>query len=106
MPLLLSAVVVVLAWAGALAFGWVSPVLLVLLTSAWGAWDGQRHRVRHYRSWLAHPTPVLFLLLVGAWILAFPSYLALRARIRAGTAEVQPGRTRDQARALLLTSPG
>lgn len=66
--------------------GPVGPVLLVLGTSVWVAFDAGTHKLQQYQNGLGGPTTACLGSLL-LWIVAFPWYLAVRSRIRAG---VQP----------------
>jgi Double zinc ribbon len=66
--------------------GPAGPVLVVLGTSIWVAFDAHTHKLSAYDNNVGGPaTACIGSLLL--WIVAFPWYLAIRSRIRAG---IQP----------------
>jgi hypothetical protein len=80
---LLAVVILVLA---VFLIGSTGVTILVVGTSIWVAFDASTHKLGQYQNGLGGPAGAC----VGSlllWIIAFPWYLAIRSRIRAG---VQP----------------
>ena len=61
--------------------------ILIISTSIWAAVDSSRIRLREYRTALAAHPIVLFIGMVFLWLVAFPWYLVVRSRIKAGAIE-------------------
>jgi len=71
-----------------MVLGPLGPVILVLCTSIWVAVDASTHKLQQYKNGLGGPGGAC----VGSlllWIIAFPWYLAIRSRIRAGAQPVK-----------------
>lgn len=64
-------------------------VFIVLGSAAWAAMDSLTLGLTRYKSRLAWPPAFVFLGIVLAWIIGFPSYLMLRQRIKAGEVELK-----------------
>jgi len=62
-------------------------VLIVLVTSAWVAFDSVQIRIREYKTALASHPVILFVAMVLLWVVIFPWYLVARSKIRAGCLE-------------------
>jgi hypothetical protein len=62
-------------------------VLIVLGTSAWGAFDSVQIRIREYKTALASHPVLLFVAMILLWVVIFPWYLVVRSKIRAGCLE-------------------
>lgn len=69
--------------------GPAGPIIVVLGTSVWVALDASKHKLAQYQNGLGGPVGACLGSLL-LWIIAFPWYLAIRSRIRAG---VQPLKT-------------
>jgi hypothetical protein len=59
---------------------------MVLGTSIWAAIDSSKIQLKHYRSGISYGPFVVFLLCAMIWIVGFPWYLAMRYKIKHGTA--------------------
>jgi hypothetical protein len=79
---------VILFFVTLLLLGPVGVVVLVLGTSIWVGVDASAHKLGKYQSFLGDPIAACLGSLL-LWIVAFPWYLAVRSRIRAG---VQPAK--------------
>jgi hypothetical protein len=64
---------------------------VVLGTSLWGAIDSGKLQLRDDKSPISYGPVVLFLGLLLLWLIAFPWYLSVRCRIRAGTVALKNG---------------
>jgi hypothetical protein len=60
--------------------------LMILATSLWAALDSSRIELKRYHSYIAHGPIILFLACGLLWIICFPWYLAVRYKIKHGTA--------------------
>jgi hypothetical protein len=63
--------------------------VVVIGTALWAAWDSSRIGLRKYKSGISYPPAVLFIGIVGLWIVGFPWYLIVRHRIRTGQAALR-----------------
>lgn len=63
--------------------------LVVLGSAAWAAFDSAALELRRYKSRLAVGPAAVFLAVALLWILAFPTYLMLRQKLRAGELELK-----------------
>jgi len=78
---------VVIAMAVSPSLASVPPILMVIGTSLWAAFDSSSIRLRDYKTRLAsHPVVLMFSLWL-LWIVVFPAYLVVRSRILAGQLE-------------------
>ncbi len=59
---------------------------MVLGTSLWAAIDSSKIELRRYKSGISYGPVVLFIACVLLWIIGFPWYLAMRYKIKTGTA--------------------
>lgn len=69
--------------------GPAGPLLLIIGSSIWVAIDAGQHQLSKYNNFLGGPVGAA-LASVLLWIVAFPLYLAIRSRIRAGVQPVKP----------------
>jgi hypothetical protein len=69
--------------------GPAGPIIAVVGTSIWVAFDASKHKLAQYQNGLGGPVGACLGSLL-LWIIAFPWYLAIRSRIRSG---VQPLKT-------------
>jgi hypothetical protein len=60
--------------------------LMMLGTALWAAQDSSKIGFRRYKSGIACGTVVLFFACALFWLVVFPWYLAVRCKIKAGTA--------------------
>lgn len=59
---------------------------MVLGTALWAAFDSKKIQLKQYKSGISYGPVVLFIAIALLWILGFPWYLAMRYKIKAGTA--------------------
>jgi hypothetical protein len=59
---------------------------MVLGTSLWAAIDSSKIELRKYKSGISYGPGVLFVACALLWIVGFPWYLAMRYKIKMGTA--------------------
>lgn len=59
---------------------------MVLGTSLWAAFDSAKLQLKRYKSGIAYGPVVLFIACAMLWIVGFPWYLAMRHKIKNGTA--------------------
>jgi hypothetical protein len=59
---------------------------LILGSAAWVAWDSSKIHLTQYQSGISLRPPLLFFGIALLWIVGFPWYLAVRHRIKTGTA--------------------
>lgn len=59
---------------------------MVLGTSLWAAIDSSKIELRKYKSGISYGPGVLFIACALLWIIGFPWYLAMRYKIKTGTA--------------------
>jgi hypothetical protein len=79
---------IILLWF-AVFFGWlfnlpVAPLLVIIATAAWAAWDSKKIELRSYKSSLAVDPVPLGIGVAALWPIGFPWYLAIRHRIKSG----------------------
>ena len=72
-----------------ISLGW----FIVLGTGIWAAIDSSKIQLKRYKSGISYGPVVIFICFVGLWIVAFPWYLILRYKIKAGTAVLKDGAT-------------
>jgi hypothetical protein len=63
--------------------------ILILLSSIWAGIDSSKIELKKYKSGISYGPIVLTILCILLWIVAFPWYLVVRAKIKAGTAELK-----------------
>lgn len=63
--------------------------VIVLGSAAWAALDSAALGLKRYKSRLAVSPAIVFLAIALLWILAFPTYLMLRQKLRAGELELK-----------------
>ena len=63
--------------------------ILILLSSIWAGIDSSKIELKKYKSGIAYGPIVLAILCILLWIVAFPWYLVVRAKIKAGSAELK-----------------
>ena len=59
---------------------------MVLGTALWAAIDSKKIQLKRYKSGISYGPVVLFIAVALLWILGFPWYLAMRYKIKTGTA--------------------
>jgi len=69
------------------SLGW----FIVFATGIWAAIDSSKIQLKRYKSGISYGPVILFLGFVFLWIVAFPWYLILRYKIKAGTAVLKDG---------------
>jgi hypothetical protein len=62
------------------------PHIVIVVTSIWAASDSSKIKLKRYRSGISYGPIVLFIGLIGLWIVAFPCYLSVRCKILRGQA--------------------
>ena len=65
----------------------VNPMLVILLSALWAAWDSAQVKLARYRTFISHSPVGLFVVVCLVWIIAFPWYVVIRQKIRNGTFE-------------------
>jgi membrane protein YdbS with pleckstrin-like domain len=66
---------------------------MVLGTALWAAIDSSKIQLKRYKSGISYGPVVLFIAIVFLWIIGFPWYLAMRYKIKTGTAVLKDGAT-------------
>jgi hypothetical protein len=72
-------------------FGWI----MVLGTALWVAIDSSKIQLKRYKSGISYGPVVLFIACAMVWIVGFPWYLAMRYKIKTGTAILKDEITKD-----------
>jgi hypothetical protein len=67
--------------------------IMVLGTAFWAAIDSSKIQLKRYKSGISYGPVVLFFVCALLWIIGFPWYLAVRYKIKAGTAVLKDGAT-------------
>ena len=67
--------------------------IMVLGTALWAAIDSSKLQLKRYKSGISYGTVVLFFACALLWIVGFPWYLAMRYKIKTGTAVLKEGAT-------------
>jgi hypothetical protein len=70
-------------------FNWI----MVPATSLWAAIDSSKIQLKRYKSGISYGPVALFFLIALVWIIGFPWYLAMRYKIKTGTAILKDGDT-------------
>ena len=60
--------------------------ILIFGSALWAAIDSSQIQLKRYKSGISYGPVVVFLCFVFLWIVAFPWYLIVRNKIKAGTA--------------------
>ena len=63
----------------------ITPVVVILATAMWAAWDSSQIHLTRYRSGIASSPLVLFAAICLLWIAGFPWYVFVRQQIKRGT---------------------
>ncbi len=63
------------------------PLLVILLSALWVAWDSSQVQLTRYKSGVSYNPYVLFILVCLIWIVGFPWYVVMRQRIKTGRVE-------------------
>jgi energy-coupling factor transporter transmembrane protein EcfT len=75
---------------GLVAVGLFAPnptmLSIVVASAIWAAFDSSKIHLRKYKSGISYNPVVLFICIIGIWIIAFPWYLIVRGKILAGKA--------------------
>jgi hypothetical protein len=66
---------------------------MVLGTAIWAAIDSSKIQLLRYKSGISYRPIILFFGFLLLWIVAFPWYLAVRYKIKTGTAVLKDGAT-------------
>jgi hypothetical protein len=65
----------------------------VIGTALWAAFDSSKIKLAQYKSAMPYKPVTVFLCVILLWIIAFPWYLAVRYRIKAGKAKLRENPT-------------
>ncbi|MBL9166218.1 MAG: hypothetical protein JNN07_00585 [Verrucomicrobiales bacterium] len=65
--------------------------IMILGTALWAGIDSSKLNLKSYKSGIAHGPVVLFFVCALLWIVGFPWYLAIRYKIKNGTAVLMEG---------------
>ena len=60
--------------------------IMVLGTALWAAIDSTKIHLKRYKSGISYGPVLLFIAIAFLWIIGFPWYLAMRYKIKTGTA--------------------
>jgi hypothetical protein len=60
--------------------------IMVLGTALWAAIDSSKIQLKRYKSGISYRPFILFIAIAFLWIIGFPWYLAMRYKIKTGTA--------------------
>jgi NhaP-type Na+/H+ or K+/H+ antiporter len=71
--------------------------IMILGTALWAAIDSSKIQLKRYKSGISYGPVVVFLCFVFLWIVAFPWYLIVRNKIKAGTAILKDEITKNAA---------
>jgi hypothetical protein len=74
-------------------FAWI----MVLGTALWSAIDSSKIQLKRYKSGISYGPVALFFGIALIWIIGFPWYLAVRYKIKTGTAILKDEITKDAA---------
>lgn len=66
-------------------------------TALWAAIDSSKIQLKRYKSGISYGPVALFFAVVLLWIIGFPWYLAMRHKIKTGTAILKNEITKDAA---------
>ncbi|MFZ0826008.1 MAG: hypothetical protein WAO02_01165 [Verrucomicrobiia bacterium] len=69
--------------------------IMILGTALWAAIDSSKIQLKRYKSGISYGPVVIFLCFVFLWIVAFPWYLIVRNKIKAGTATLKDEVTKN-----------
>jgi hypothetical protein len=61
-------------------------LIMVPGTALWAAIDSSKLQLKRYKSGISYGPVVLFIAIAFLWIVGFPWYLAMRYKIKTGTA--------------------
>ena len=64
---------------------------MILGTAIWAAIDSSKIHLKRYKSGISYGPVVLFIAIAFLWIIGFPWYLAMRYKIKTGTAILKDG---------------
>ena len=70
---------------------------MVVFTSLWAAYDSAKIQLKRYRSGISYGPLMLFIGCLAIWIIGFPWYLAMRYKIKRGTAILKDAAETDVA---------
>ena len=59
---------------------------IIIISGIWSAIDSRKIGLQKYKSGLSYNPVVLFICILGIWIIAFPWYLIVRGKILTGKA--------------------
>jgi hypothetical protein len=71
--------------------------IMIFGTALWAAIDSSKIQLKRYKSGISYGPVVIFFCFVFLWIVAFPWYLIVRNKIKAGTAILKDVVTKNPA---------
>ena len=89
LAVLFTIALLLVCWYGSAFVGFDLITPMVVLSSLWVAVDSSRLGLRRYKSGISYGPVVLFFACLLLWIVGFPWYLAMRHRIKSGTATLK-----------------
>ena len=66
-------------------------ITILILSSIWAGIDSSKIELKKYKSGISYGPIVLTFWCLALWIVAFPWYLVVRAKIKAGSAQLKEG---------------
>ena len=63
--------------------------IIILVSSIWVGIDSSKLELKKYKSGISYGPVVMVILCLLLWIVAFPWYLIVRGKIKAGTAKLK-----------------
>ena len=67
----------------------ILPITIFILSSIWAGIDSSKIELKKYKSGISYGPIVITILCLALWIVAFPWYLVVRAKIKDGKAELK-----------------
>jgi hypothetical protein len=71
--------------------------IMVPATALWAAIDSSKIHLKRYKSGISYGPVALFFAVALLWFIGFPWYLAMRCKIKTGTAILKDEVTKDAA---------
>jgi hypothetical protein len=71
--------------------------IMIFGTALWAAIDSSKIQLKRYKTGISYGPVVIFLCFLFLWIVAFPWYLIVRSKIKAGTATLKNEITKNAA---------
>ena len=66
-------------------------ITIFILSSIWAGIDSSKIELKKYKSGISYGPIALTFCCLALWIVAFPWYLVVRAKIKAGSAQLKEG---------------